>query len=461
MQFDFDIYIEKLRNGFENEVINTYENFYGKVPLGIKNQVWYTDYVSKFIPYYQAIEHPKGLTEDFDWELLFALCVSSFSSKFEIVKSNTIFLDKSFKSTFKIIATETLVKQLDELYAFQIERLFEIYVAEQIKLQSLIAEGGQREMIDIYEERIKTLNYISNYDENFVLIKSGMVFKDDKILYHYTSFSTINEVLKTNSLRACDLKRLNDKNEHKIWFMVFEEAVASITSFNDSDRVLDILEFIKKRIDEYKKLDCFVTCFSKERDLLSQWRAYGDDGEGICIGFDSVELLNLLYQNNTTSQNFSLLNGSLDYDYHRVCYDVRRKILDICKLYLESDMRFEEFSNQVDKLNTLNDICEQIFFRIQDLKDSSFFEEKEFRLFWQQDTKGQGKKVNTFEKNKRIIPFVELDFGNNKIPIKEIIVGPAVHEKQETIEGIKKVLEHYGLDVNSINIVASKIPYRK
>ena len=28
------------------------------------------------------------------------------------------------------------------------------------------------------------------------------------------------------------------------------------------------------------------TCFSEEKDKLSQWRAYGQDGEGLSIGFD-------------------------------------------------------------------------------------------------------------------------------------------------------------------------------
>ncbi|WP_416152053.1 DUF2971 domain-containing protein [Pseudomonas sp. Bout1] len=30
-----------------------------------------------------------------------------------------------------------------------------------------------------------------------------------------------------------------------------------------------------------------ATCFSKAGDVLSQWRAYADDGQGYAIGFDS------------------------------------------------------------------------------------------------------------------------------------------------------------------------------
>ena len=30
----------------------------------------------------------------------------------------------------------------------------------------------------------------------------------------------------------------------------------------------------------------YVTCFSYQNDLLSQWRGYADDGRGAAIGFD-------------------------------------------------------------------------------------------------------------------------------------------------------------------------------
>jgi hypothetical protein len=30
----------------------------------------------------------------------------------------------------------------------------------------------------------------------------------------------------------------------------------------------------------------FLTCFSENGDLLSQWRAYGNNGDGVAIGFD-------------------------------------------------------------------------------------------------------------------------------------------------------------------------------
>lgn len=35
------------------------------------------------------------------------------------------------------------------------------------------------------------------------------------------------------------------------------------------------------------RLTPYVCCFSREGDLLSQWRAYADDGAGFSVGFTS------------------------------------------------------------------------------------------------------------------------------------------------------------------------------
>ena len=31
----------------------------------------------------------------------------------------------------------------------------------------------------------------------------------------------------------------------------------------------------------------YFCCFSESSDLLSQWRAYGNDGQGVAIGFNA------------------------------------------------------------------------------------------------------------------------------------------------------------------------------
>jgi hypothetical protein len=47
--------------------------------------------------------------------------------------------------------------------------------------------------------------------------------------------------------------------------------------------------------------DVYIACFSEKRDLLSQWRGYGANGEGYVIGIDpcSIEVQNEFINNST------------------------------------------------------------------------------------------------------------------------------------------------------------------
>ena len=80
--FDFSSFIEKLRHNEETkESIEKYESFYGPIDSDITYQVWYSEYIKHFFPYYNAIKHPEELEDDeFDWKLLYALVLGSFST---------------------------------------------------------------------------------------------------------------------------------------------------------------------------------------------------------------------------------------------------------------------------------------------------------------------------------------------------------------------------------------------
>jgi len=47
------------------------------------------------------------------------------------------------------------------------------------------------------------------------------------------------------------------------------------------------LAFILDMLKYYVESSSYITCFSRNGDLLSQWRAYGNDGKGVSIGFYS------------------------------------------------------------------------------------------------------------------------------------------------------------------------------
>jgi len=150
MLFDFQAYIAELREKAEKkQVVEKYEKAFGPVTGGIKDQVRYKEYLINFKP--EKMMVPEELKEDFDWDMLVQLVSASFSSECVVEKDkekdNQLDLVISVKS-----GDQTVVKRLGELRSFQVMRLYEIYIEEQMNLQVLINED-EKEKAAIISQR--------------------------------------------------------------------------------------------------------------------------------------------------------------------------------------------------------------------------------------------------------------------------------------------------------------------
>ena len=152
MLFDFPAFIEELREKEDKkEIVEKYEKYFGKIQWDIKDQIWYTDYLSKFPA--QSYLTPEDLEDDFDWDILQKLVIGSFSSDYELKQ------DKGEWWELYIAVKswdQSIVKTVSELWSFQILRLYEIYIEEQMNLQILMneeSEDGESEKEALLSER--------------------------------------------------------------------------------------------------------------------------------------------------------------------------------------------------------------------------------------------------------------------------------------------------------------------
>ncbi len=128
------------------------------------------------------------------------------------------------------------------------------------------------------------------------------------VLYHYCNAQTLLAILETNTIRFSDANMMNDSQEGRYGYGLFEEAAERLLKRSETNSALDGLSvdfFVK--VDEYlspKQLHGHpvLACFSKNPDVLGQWRAYADNGQGWAIGFRAealqalpVMLLEVLY----------------------------------------------------------------------------------------------------------------------------------------------------------------------
>jgi hypothetical protein len=150
MLFDFAAFIQELREKADKkQIIEKYEKLFGPVTGEIKEQNRYTEYVSSFEIFPYAV--PEELKKDFDRELLQQLVVASFSSDYELKKTKA---EDALRDLYIAVKSgdQSVVKTVSELRSFQVLRLYEIYIEEQMNLHALKHED-EKEKDAIDQER--------------------------------------------------------------------------------------------------------------------------------------------------------------------------------------------------------------------------------------------------------------------------------------------------------------------
>ncbi len=112
------------------------------------------------------------------------------------------------------------------------------------------------------------------------------------VVYHYCSVETFFQIVTNHTLRLSDIEKSNDFMEKK-W--AIQQCLLHIENNLDNpaypcstrpDLATSLLRELKHRFEQFNTM-ILASCFSSERDLLSQWRGYGDNGYGISIGVSS------------------------------------------------------------------------------------------------------------------------------------------------------------------------------
>ncbi len=288
-----------------------------------------------------------------------------------------------------------------------------------------------------------------------MLVKRSFKPQKKQLVYHYCSAETFHAICTNKTLRFSDLFSMNDFLEIHWGYHIWEKAANKIY-----DEVTK--EFLDK-VDEIVSgsglnFNFLASCLSLEGDVLSQWRAYADDGNGYCIGFDAKHISGL-----PTRQLKVLYDEKKQVD--EVC-DILKKIYEIEKKEPE-DIRYgKEFF----------EICALLSADLTSFKNPAFKEEKEIRLihilnfeksneflklvdrggtYFGKEYDGQEVKFR-MEKN---LPIAYIDFnfvnpaGEN--PIKEVILGP---KNDSRITAIAVYLET--LNLPNVKISKSIASYR-
>ncbi len=265
-----------------------------------------------------------------------------------------------------------------------------------------------------------------------------------QVLYHYTTHSGLEGILRNGGLRATYRMKMNDAGEFDYAKHVIYEALDAIGRCNDLPPVAQsIAKYTRKNLDRFlvntaEMSRAYCACLTVSSDHPNQWETYAEAGRGFVIGIDIFGFLN--YQRPIAEKGDSFIFCS-PVTYNK---DVQRDLVwRLVKAGIHDLQTFSDnCSNRVEDLTALRDritkeIVVHLFTLIDFIKAPSYSSELEFRLILDSnDSTLMAPDIQHDESDSESIPFIFMDLRDPKtgrLPLEEIKVGPMASFSEEKI----------------------------
>lgn len=265
----------------------------------------------------------------------------------------------------------------------------------------------------------------------------------DQILYHYCGLDAFLSIIKNSTLWLSDIRKSNDYLE---CVYCRDKINEKIRGFLEGDKeALEAWDFgYNINSDLSMDMISYVACFSENKDQLSQWRGYADNGAGIAVGFSRESFADL---KEAAPSHIS---------FRKVIYDEKEQEKFIERIARESikAMETKPVAQVAAELN------QNYRLQFPVLKNASFEEEAEWRIIFNDSFSKRKRHVGKnilfsgiryTVREKRLVSYIEMDFSKLKYnAIKEIWIGP---KAEVEIQDILHLLDVYGYydDVENYN----------
>ena len=295
------------------------------------------------------------------------------------------------------------------------------------------------------------------------------------LIFHYASLETFKSIIENHCIWLCDVQKSNDSTERTYFEQVLLEVIDDFLA-NPSEIKL-FSPYAEKALVTFKDTyrnqrpnipPIYSASFSLDGALLSQWRAYANDGTGVSIGFHQ-EFFTKAFRNPNS--------WTIEYSKKAAISACKSKIIaNLQIIACESPNNEREFLNHFTLL-----LLQFMEYHSMLYKYSQFCEEKEYRItyrygtrYYENSTTNTTLSTTTLREipvdsgfslskkkyrisNNRLSSYYELSFDDiREHIISKIILGPKC---QTDPADIRMFLKDYGYDAD-IKIQRSEIPYR-
>lgn len=305
-------------------------------------------------------------------------------------------------------------------------------------------------------------------------------------VYHYCSTDTFYRIVANKTLRLSDIEKSNDFME-KSWSIhqCISHLRGRISAGEDRQRGASLVDALEEEFSKYNRM-ILACCFSKQRDLLSQWRGYGDNGAGICLGVDAANAFSNAHQRTRRffSNRINFLGDIKNLGFDTIRYDAE----ELCRITEELfAMYVEMIPNELTPGKAAELMVRLIYPALPFFKSPAFREELEYRFVYYPELPVAPYKPELFseeefqeklmlqknpmeldrfilqpmnyrERNRNLVSYRDISFQN--LPgsfIRSITIGPRCPVDRETL---KLFMELNGLHIDIHDIYYSEVSYR-
>ncbi|WP_160318916.1 DUF2971 domain-containing protein [Arthrobacter sp. ERGS1:01] len=317
------------------------------------------------------------------------------------------------------------------------------------------------------------------------LYADKLIWRDETI-WHYTTASGLDGILKNHVIWASSAAFMNDRQE----LSTGPELLVKLLDFykNELDpRIVEDVLYLANATALTNRPKTFVSCACNDPDSLTMWRNYAGSEAGFAIGINGSIGLNIRKQrafDESMMDGFQPPNayesraseveaiGAEKFSWQPALYNLEAQ----AEVALHALRRFEKIATErLDGLNQSEaelDVMSETAQALQVFKHPAFRDEKEQRIVCGTSPHLDGPFIKHRPGKYGIVPYVELgipaprqgsgDQGlperMNKLPIEAIIVGPTPYPK-EAESGVFDLLQRSGYGEPPIR--HSQVPFRR
>lgn len=274
-------------------------------------------------------------------------------------------------------------------------------------------------------------------------------------IYHYCGVDGFLGIVREKELWLSHCRFMNDYAEHVGMLRQAHEHLQGLTLHGPQEEFRKALHHLSGLVQQSP----YLACFSAESDVLSQWRAYANDGAGFAIGF-SKDAIKRLCDDREKAADVGLSLRQVSYDPSQAS--------DMLRAIIQSYLTHPNVADW--SKNTLVGLARADIWALAAVcKNRGFREEREWRIVMSPEITideeyGPVADRGISEKRFRvsangIVPYFVLKFPETAIT--EVRLGPKNYAREpETRETLRELFRANGYDVGKIEIEPSEATYR-